>query len=81
MADPAEPNSSDQLRLTRWLAGLFFFALLMGPGPGIYLINDYAAAGGKILGLPALYTWAVFWCAVEAFIVVVAYLKLWRGKA
>ena len=53
----------------------------MGPGPGLYLINGYAAEGGTILGLPALYFWALFWCAVEAVIVLVAYKKIWKGSA
>jgi len=52
----------------------------MGPGPGLYLINNYAASGGMILGIPALYAWAVFWFAVEAVIVVTAYLKIWTNE-
>lgn len=59
----------------------FIFALLMGAGPGLYLVNGYAAAGGTILGMPALYAWAVGWCAVEAVIVLIAYLKVWRHEA
>ena len=50
----------------------------MGPGPGLYLINDFAANGGTLLGAPALYTWAVFWCAVEAAVVITAYLTIWK---
>ncbi len=50
----------------------------MGAGPGLYLVNDYAAAGGTLLGMPALYAWAVGWCAVEAGIVLIAYLTMWK---
>ena len=53
----------------------------MGPGPGLYLVNDFAAAGGTFIGVPALYAWAVFWFAVEAAVVITAYLTIWRDKA
>jgi len=53
----------------------------MGPGPGLYLINDYAAEGGTILGMPALYFWAVFWYAVEAAVIVAAYKLIWKGES
>ena len=71
-------NSSPRQRLSRVLLALFFFALFMGAGPGLYLVNDYAAAGGTLLGMPALYAWAVGWCAVEAGIVLIAYLTVWK---
>jgi len=63
------------------LSALFVFALIMGPGPGLYLINDYAAGGGTILGLPALYFWAVFWCAVESGVVIAAYNLIWKDAS
>ena len=50
----------------------------MGPGPGIYLVNDFAADGGRILGIPILYVWAIFWFAVEAIVILVAYLFIWK---
>ena len=53
----------------------------MGPGPGLYLINGYAAEGGTILGLPALYLWALFWCAIEGLIVLIAYKTIWKESA
>jgi hypothetical protein len=68
----------------RWRRGLFiafFLALFMGAGPGLYLVNGYAAAGGTFAGVPALYAWALGWCAVEAVIVLIAYLKVWRHEA
>ncbi|MBT3481257.1 MAG: hypothetical protein HN457_07515 [Opitutales bacterium] len=63
----------------KWiLSAIFLFALIMGPGPGLYLINDFAAAGGTLAGVPALYAWAVFWFVVEAGVVITAYRTIWR---
>lgn len=81
MDDSDRPAASKTKRLTWLLSTLFVFALIMGPGPGIYLINDYAAAGGTILGLPALYFWAIFWCTVEASVVVAAYFLIWKDAS
>jgi hypothetical protein len=58
-----------------WLAGLFLAALLMGAGPGVLLVNQPATW----FGFPRLYVWALFWCAVEIAIVVVAYWTVWRA--
>ena len=65
-------------RLKWVLGGVFLFALIMGPGQGIYLVNGYAAKGGTILGMPALYFWAVLWFLVEAAVVLTAYLTIWK---
>lgn len=65
-------------RLKWVLGGVFLFALIMGPGPGIYLVNGYAAKGETILGMPALYFWAVLWFLVEAAVVLTAYLTIWK---
>ncbi len=65
-------------RLKWVMGGVFLFALIMGPGPGIYLVNGYAAKGGTILGMPALYFWAVLWFLVEAAVVLTAYLTIWK---
>jgi len=80
MSEQNKSSSAKRKKLTRTLAAIFVFALIMGPGPGLYLINNYAASGGMILGIPALYAWAVFWFAVEAVIVVTAYLKIWTNE-
>jgi hypothetical protein len=76
-----QDSKSSRSKLSWILAGVFAFALLMGPGPGLYLINGYAANGGTILGLPALYFWAIFWCAVEGVVVVIAYKTVWKDGA
>ena len=80
MDDPDPPSIKSSRKLAWILSSLFLFALVMGPGPGLYLINDYAAEGGTLLGMPALYFWAVFWCAVESAVVVAAYKLVWKGE-
>lgn len=55
------------------LAIIFAVALLMGPGPGLLLVNQPKA----ILGLPALYVWGLLWFVVEVGVVVAAYLFVW----
>lgn len=69
--------------LARWLTGVFLVALVMGPGPGIYLINpdpSSAVPSARVFGMPILYVWAVFWAAVMGTAVVLAYTKLWTAE-
>lgn len=67
-----------------WLLfGLFCLALVMGPGPGNYLINPDPGDPGAtrfFLGIPIVYAWAIFWYAVQASAVAIAYFKLWRDE-
>lgn len=77
-ATPSNPR-----RLAAILAAVMLFALFMGPGPGIYLVNPDPAdpeAIRFVFGMPILWVWAVFWFLVEAACVAVAYTLLWRGK-
>ena len=60
-------------KLSWFLAALFVFALIMGPGPGMLLINQPRS----FLGLPQLYAWGLLWYAVEVGIVTAAYLFVW----
>ncbi|MDA0350111.1 MAG: hypothetical protein O3C20_22230 [Verrucomicrobia bacterium] len=73
-------NTNHNQKLKWWLSGIFLFALIMGPGPGLYFINGHAAEGGTILGLPPLYFWAVTWFVIEALVVITAYLTIWKNK-
>ena len=70
-----------QLRLVSVvLTIIFVLALLMGAGPGLYLINPDASdpeATRDFLGMPVIYVWALFWFLVEAAVVVVAYITVW----
>ena len=59
-----------------WLSMLFLAALFTGAGPGILWVNQPKTW----LGLPQLYAWGIFWCGVEALIVLAAYLTVWRDE-
>ena len=81
MDGPNPPSIKSSGKLAWILSSVFLCALIMGPGPGVYLINDYAASGGTILKVPALYFWAVFWFAVEAAVIVAAYKLIWKDES
>lgn len=67
-------------RLAIVLGVIFALALLLGPGPGLYLVNPDPAgphARFLFLGMPIVYVWAVFWFFVQAAVVLAAYFMLW----
>lgn len=67
-------------RLSLLLALVFFFAMVMGPGPGVYLVNpgaDHEGPAPTLLGLPIVYAWAVIWFGVQAAVLLTAYFTLW----
>ncbi len=72
-----EPSShSDQARKRRrgWiLAFVFCFALIMGPGPGIMLVNT----AKPFAGLPPIYLWGLLWYVVEVVVVILAFRLVW----
>lgn len=51
--------------------------MLLGPGPGMLLINQPRA----FLGIPQLYAWGLLWYAVEVLIVVAAYVWVWPRES
>jgi membrane protein implicated in regulation of membrane protease activity len=63
-------------RLAWILATVFVVALLMGPGPGMLLVNR----PGEILGVPQLYAWGLIWYAVEVVVVLLAYMLIWSPR-
>ena len=69
-------------RLSKILAAIFVFATIMGPGPGLYLVNPSPddSSPATFLGMPVLFAWAVFWFFVQAGVVLVAYRKLWTKQ-
>ena len=69
-------------RLSKILVTIFVFATIMGPGPGLYLVNPSheEPIAATILGMPALFAWAVFWFIVQTSIVVVAHCMLWTKE-
>ena len=75
----AGTEAEGKRRWRRALIGVYLVALLMGPGPGIYLINPTGGEGRPVavFGMPVIYVWAVGWFIVMALTVVMAYRKLW----
>ena len=69
-------------RLSKILAAIFIFAAIMGPGPGLYLVNPSPddSPSPTFLGMPILFVWAVYWFFVQAGVVLVAYCKLWTKE-
>ncbi|MDF1859015.1 MAG: hypothetical protein P1U87_02305 [Verrucomicrobiales bacterium] len=69
-----------RLRLVLTIA--FALAIVMGPGPGIYFINPGSdeTTPRLLLGMPIVYAWAAFWFGVQAIVVLLSYLFLWRDS-
>ena len=77
MFDTSETGNK---RLSSILALVFVFAMIMGPGPGVYLVNpgpNHDGPAPPLLGLPIVYAWAVLWFGVQAAVLVTAYLTIW----
>jgi len=75
-----DTSESGHRRLSITLALIFIFAMIMGPGPGVYLVNpgaDHQGPAPTLLGLPIVYAWAVIWFGVQAAVLVTAYFTLW----
>lgn len=60
-------------KLGWFLAVVFVIALLMGPGPGMLLVNE----AKSFHGIPALYAWGLLWYGVEVTVVVAAFFFVW----
>ncbi len=54
---------------------VFVVALIMGPGPGVMLVQETS-----FMGFPAVYAWGLFWYAVEVIAVVVAFFFVWKDE-
>jgi hypothetical protein len=63
---------------------IFLFALVMGAGPGINLVNpdpaDPAAKFTIFGGVPVIYAWVMLWYVVEAAVAIIAYFYLWKDE-
>ena len=70
-----------ETRLSKILASIFLFALIMGPGPGLYLVNPSTdnPSSTTFLGMPVLFAWASSWFFVQAGVVLMAYRRLWTN--
>ena len=69
--------------LSKVLAGVFAVAMIMGPGPGLRLVNpdDSPDARFTVAGLPIIYVWGLFWYAVQLAVVVTAYFTVWNEES
>lgn len=67
-------------RLSIGLSLAMVFAMLMGPGPGLRLVNpDITDPSAEyiVFGIPIIYAWGIFWFLVQLVIVVIAYRTIW----
>ena len=67
----------------RLLFALFVLAMVMGSGPGLYLINpDISAPNPSFttFGLPTIYVWGLSWYAVQLGIILRAYFHHWKEE-
>ena len=56
--------------------------MVMGPGPGLRLVNPEPNASGDallFLGLPVIYAWGLVWYGVQAAVVITASVTLWKS--
>ena len=66
--------------LSRFLFAIFMLAMLMGPGPGLRLVNPDPTdpnATFTIFGMPVIYVWGLFWYVVQLVAIIIAYKKIW----
>ncbi|MBX2820739.1 MAG: hypothetical protein KTR29_13690 [Rhodothermaceae bacterium] len=76
-------EESKKKKLAMYLSIAMVFAMLMGPGPGLRLVNpdiESASPNLTVGGLPIIYLWGLFWFAVQVIIVVVAYYTVWNEQ-
>ena len=62
---------------------VFILAMVMGPGPGVYLIDpgpEHEGPAPTLIGLPIVYAWAVLWFGVPAAVLVTAYFTGWADQ-
>ena len=73
-------KESKRGKLATLLIVIFLFAMVMGPGSGSLLINPHGSEPNFWFGMPALYVWAVFWFLVEAGVILIAAMLIWRKE-
>ena len=67
----------------RLLAIVFVFAMAMGSGPGLYLVNPSENAAQSDLlfaGLPIIYVWGLMWYIVQMSVIIRAYTRYWKNE-
>ena len=77
-------SNASSKRLGTILSLVFVVAVVMGAGPGLYLVNpDPSDPETKVawLGVPIVYAWVTIWFLVQAGVVLLAYLFVWNAPA
>ena len=80
MSDRSETGNKG---LSIILTLVFILAMVMGPGPGVYLINpgpEHEGPAPTLIGLPIVYAWAVLWFGVQAVVLVTADITVWADQ-
>jgi hypothetical protein len=68
---------------SRWLTVAMVVAMIMGPGPGLRLVNpglNDPIESYFFLGLPVIYAWGILWFVVQLVIVILAYIMVWSAE-
>ena len=68
-------------RLSLYLAIAMVITMLMGPGPGLRLVNpdvDEVSVQFTFGGVPIIYVWGIFWFFIQVIIIVTAYFTVWK---
>ncbi len=63
---------------------VFVIAVVMGTGPGIWLINpdvDGPSADFAWRGIPIIYLWGLLWYAVQLIVILTAAFTIWNEEA
>lgn len=68
-------------RLAGVLTVLFLAAMVIGAGPGVWLVNP-ADPGRRAVwwGAPVIWLWAVAWLLVQWTVLLVACRTLWKDR-
>lgn len=69
-------------RLSLWLSVAMVFTMIMGPGPGLRLVNpgiNDPIESYLFMGVPVIYAWGIFWFIVQLSIVTTAYYTVWAS--
>ncbi len=79
---PAERTAPNRLGWALFI--IFIIAVVMGTGPGIWLINpdiNDPAARFAWNGIPIIYLWGLFWYGVQLAVILTAAFTIWNEEA
>lgn len=75
-------DKAKKRHLSIWLTVAMIFTMIMGPGPGLRLVNpgiNDPIASYLFMGVPVIYAWGIFWFIVQLSIVITAYYTVWAS--